>query len=417
MTRSSPVSSLEVAGSSSSRGRRLFALVVGAFALRLLVRVAVGPESFLDDSYFFYRKIAITWLSGAGACVAPGVGCALRTPLYPLMIAPFVATDTLYPGVVLLQAAAGAAMVWVTYVTGRALFSDAVGWWAAVAVAASPYAAMHDTALQETVFVNLFTLLAISALTIATPARRAPPLLAAGLALAAAVLTTARVALFVPAVLMWLVGRRSIPWRRRLSDATLVALPIVVLIGGWVVRNWQVVGAPVLTTESGASLFYANNEWTFSRFPRESIDLSAQEAVAHLSAERRSAMTSVVGSPVAEDRLAARWAWAFVRTRPGQAARGALRKLWVVVSAEFSPARGVIVQIGYRVVFLAVHILAAVGLWRVRHRGPPHGVSYAVLAAFLVTTAVFWAHTSHKTVIDAVLFIYAASVWPGAARA
>jgi hypothetical protein len=37
-----------------------------------------------------------------------------------------------------------------------------------------------------------------------------------------------------------------------------------------------------------------------------------------------------------------------------------------------------------------------------------HALNWFVLTSFLVTTAVYWSHSSHKSVIDALLFPYAA---------
>ena len=58
---------------------------------------------------------------------------------------------------------------------------------------------------------------------------------------------------------------------------------------------------------------------------------------------------------------------------------------------------------------MPVHLLAAVGLWRVRRRWREHLVVGVVFLAFALTTAVFWAHTSHKSYLDVFLFVYASA--------
>ena len=87
----------------------------------------------------------------------------------------------------------------------------------------------------------------------------------------------------------------------------------------------------------------------------------------------------------------------------------AARKLWVVAAAELSPARGPIAQLGYLLLFLHVHVLAVVGCWRSRSDWRVHSVVWLVIASFAATTAIFWAHTSHKSYLDPVLFVYAAA--------
>lgn len=391
-----------------TRGR-LWALMALACALRLAVRLPGGPGAFLDEGYAFYGRIATTFVEGHGLCVAPGIGCALRVPGYAVMLVPFVATGTMFPGAVVLQAVAGAGIVWATWTLAAALCSRPVAWMAAWMAAVSPYAVVHDTALQDTVVVNLLTMMALVAVVRAARTDHAWWWALGGAGAAAVTLTSARMAPLVAAMVIWAAGRRGAPWRERVRHVAMFALPVLILVGGWVARNWVVVGAPVLTTEVGASLYYATNPWTFSAFPAGSIDRSAGEAVAHLDAEQRAAMAARMGDPVAEDRLAASWAWEYIRSHPANVAWGAFRKVWVVVSAEYSPARDPLVQWGYRLVFGGLHLAAVVGLWRARRSSEPHGACYAVLAAVLVTSAVFWAHTSHKSVIDAVLFIYAAA--------
>jgi hypothetical protein len=109
----------------------------------------------------------------------------------------------------------------------------------------------------------------------------------------------------------------------------------------------------------------------------------------------------------ARDRLYRQWAITYARAHPVEVLSGALRKLWVVVSAELSPARGPVLQLGYRIVFVPLHVLAIIAAWRARGRG--HVLTLLMLAAFAFTTAVFWAHTSHKSYLDPLIFIYAAA--------
>ena len=49
-----------------------------------------------------------------------------------------------------------------------------------------------------------------------------------------------------------------------------------------------------------------------------------------------------------------------------------------------------------------------------RQQGPLHRPVYLLIGAFAITTAVFWANTSHKSALDIVLFVYAAAAITGA---
>src|SRR5689334_4755967 len=121
------------------------ALVGLAFVGRLAIRLMAGEAAFLTQGYSFYVELATSALSGQGFCMANGAACAVRLPLYPAFLMPFVAGGWLFPGLVMAQAAIGAATVWIAWRIGRELFDARVGIVAAVLAAINPYALVHDT--------------------------------------------------------------------------------------------------------------------------------------------------------------------------------------------------------------------------------------------------------------------------------
>lgn len=392
----------------ASARRGLLLLVMLGVACRLGIRLADGEANFLENGYSFYLSIARTFLGGHGLCVSAGEHCALRVPVYPLLLSPFLAWGWLYPGVVIAQAVLGAAMAALAWWLANALFDRHTAVVAAVLVTLSPYALVHDTALQETVVLNVLVLSAVCLLLVLRTGGTGLTAVAGGAVLAVAILTTVRVALIVPLVMIWVAvcGGASTPIRRQRT--ILVALPVLVLVGGWLCRNWYVVGAPVLTTEAGESLWAANNEVAVRAPMRQSIDLTVTESYAGLPSARQAVLAA--SGEVMRDRILGRWAREFVVSHPIQTVFHSLRKIWMTMAAIYSPDRGPAVGAGYMAFFLPIHGLAAVGLWRRRREWPRHGVVYAVLGGFLITTAVFWAHTSHKSLVDSLLFVYAASV-------
>ncbi len=385
-------------------------LMFGAFALRLLVRQMMVARDANQGRYDFYLSIARTFARGGGLCESPGHACALRLPLYPLLVWPFVTGDTVSVGLTAVEAAIGAALVYVTYRIGRELFNRATGLLAAAALAVSPYALVHDTAVQDTVLLN--TLVGTSVwllLTLRRPANGIMPVLA-GTALALALLTTARMALFVPCAVGWTALCAGSSWPMRRRNAALVMLPRVILVGGWLARNARAVGTPVLTTESGESLWVANNAWTMNHFPSESIDLSVEDSYASLTASERGVLASPGDDEVAEDRILGRWGRDFIAAHPMLTLRRAAVKVAVPLIAYLSPARRPLVEAGFALTYLPVHVLAAIAAWRSRFDWRSHLLPFAVLGAFLVTTAIFWAHTSHATLLDPLWSVYAASI-------
>jgi 4-amino-4-deoxy-L-arabinose transferase-like glycosyltransferase len=391
--------------------RVLVLLVVAGFGLRLLLRLPAGESSFLDNGYTFYTDIARTFLEGHGFCGSPGEWCAGRMPIYPLLISPLLAAGWVFPGLIVVQAAIGGGMTWIAWRLGLELFDTRTGLLAAGMTAFSPYAMVHDTALQETVLLNALLALGVALLLQASRSSSGRLFAAAGLALALAVLTSARVGLVLPVALAWTAVGTGRTWKRCVRDAVLLALPIALLVGGWMIRNWTFADAPALSTETGESLWYANNPWTFSHFPHESIDLSASESLEHLTQQQASARETIDGKDeAAVSRLMTTWAFDYVRTHPVDTIVGSVYKVWVVVSAQLSPSRGRLTQTGYLALYGTIHFLALIGLWRFRANWRRQALVWLVLWSFLLTTAVFWAHTSHKSVIDIFLFVYAGGV-------
>ncbi len=393
-------------------------LVSLAFFGRLAFRLAAGETAFLTQGYSFYVELATSALSGQGFCLANGAACAVRLPLYPAFLMPFIAGGGLYPGLAIAQAAIGAATVWIAWRIGRELFNARVGIIAAALAAISPYAIVHDTSLQDTVLVNFFLAAGAYLLWQAQRRQALTPWIFGGAAIAALMLTTARLTLVLPGIVVWALVSSGPTRQLRLRNAIVIALPVVMALGIWTLRNLSVVGAPVLTTESGESLWLANNKWAMAHFPQESIDLSVTDSYEGLTAAQHTSFAAVEHDEAVRDQLLRAWAIEEIAAHPGATLANAARKLWVVVSADLSPARGALTQWSYRLMFVPIHLLAIAGLWRHRENWATHSLAVAILVAFGITTAVFWAHTSHKSCLDVLLFVYAAAAFDrGAVRA
>lgn len=388
----------------------LVAIVVLAFLVRLGYRLTQGEAAFVDNGYTFYRDLADSFLRGQGLCFEGGVDCAVRVPVYPLLVSMFIRWDFLYPGLPILQAAISATRCLIAYGIGRTLFGPRAGLVAAALTALNPYAIVHSTAMQETSLFNLLIALSIYLLLQSRESPRSVALkLAAGLTLGLATLTTVRLTVFLPLALFW-VALPAVPggrWRSR--AVAIVLLPVVLLLGGWMARNWSLVGSPVLTTESGVSLWVANNEVTLEFLPDRSVDEIYDAAYGRLPEERK-ALLAAMGSELDTDRLLAWWALEYMQANPGQTLLNMARKVAWSFSGQLSPERQPVIQWAYAAYSIPLHALALLGWWRSRGSAKPiaHLLVFLLFVAFIITTAVFWAHTSHKSTLHMFLGVYAA---------
>ena len=87
----------------------------------------------------------------------------------------------------------------------------------------------------------------------------------------------------------------------------------------------------------------------------------------------------------------------------------ACRKLWAGFSWTLNPARERFVQAIYFVSYVPVAGLGLVGMLLANRRREVVLIGMLFLS-FVCVTAVFWAHTSHRSYLDVYWMVFAASV-------
>jgi hypothetical protein len=139
--------------------------------------------------------------------------------------------------------------IWLTYLLGKALFSEAAGVFGAMVMAVDPLATWcAQVIMPDTLFATLVTggaLLAVLLL------RRPAWLLAAGLGTVLAVATLVKPVIYylpVPLCIMLWLGR--VPGKMILG----VLAPVALLVGGWQVRNLTTVGTAEFSGIQGINL-------------------------------------------------------------------------------------------------------------------------------------------------------------------
>jgi hypothetical protein len=238
-----------------------------------------------------------------------------------------------------------------------------------------------------------------------------PMWFAAGAALALTVLTKANLLSFVPLAVLWigitLPGAPPIRLRR-ISFAT---FGVLLLLVPWVVRTWKVTGAPILYSNGGFSLWTSNNRLTFDYIPQLSIDAAQEAEWLDVPPADRHEMYEL-GDPnfIRETK----WFWnrgmVCIRAHPWLTLSRMPYKIWIAFSPVFSPAHTPAFEAVYFASYLPLLWLAPLGFRRARGHWRTHGFIYLLFAAFAISCAVFWGHTSHRMYLDPYLMVFAASV-------
>jgi 4-amino-4-deoxy-L-arabinose transferase-like glycosyltransferase len=201
-------------------------------ALRLALVWAVGTAHAPVDDEWAYR-FALTTARLWSVWWPPGLEC--RPPGYPLLLRGLHVLGVSPPGLLLIQALLGAATV--------ALFMLLARHWMgpAVAVVAGALLAVHPTLLLYTVLFmseTLFLFFLVSSLLLLTwPDARRRTTVAAGVLLGLTVLTRSNHLPFTGMLIAWVLAGSFWPRAERSVRALLLALPMLLTIAPWTVRN------------------------------------------------------------------------------------------------------------------------------------------------------------------------------------
>jgi len=237
-------------------------------------------------------------------------------------------------------------------------------------------------------------------------------LLGAGTALCACLiaLTRASTSPTVGVALLWtLVWGSHGSFPRRLRSDALLLLAFLAIVAPWLVRTWRVTGAPVLSSQTGRALWIGNNPLTFSAYPARSIDISESNAWGAVSPADRAEVGRLEDHEVARSDWFARRAFAYIRAYPLTVAGRAFRKIAAGFSWRLNPAQSTTAQIAYALSYVPIAVLGTIGMILARRNA---GVILILLLflAFSAVTAVFWAHTSHRSYLDVYWIVLAAAV-------
>src|SRR5687768_3847002 len=376
-----------------------------AFGIRLVVRLYFGEEYFWRNSYSLFYGIAERLAAGVGLSYEwMGTKYAHRPPVYPALLAATTMFGKSYIAIAILQSLIGAGTVLCAYFIGKELFDKTVGRLAAIGVALYPYFVMHDTALQET---GVFTFLtALSVLLLLKSCQNRAIAVAAGVALGLAILTRATLIGFVPFALLWVLLLSDRVRGQAVRRTAAVSIGLMLVITPWLVRNYVQIGTPTISTLSGLTLWAGNNPHTFSNYPNQSIDRSVNTGWSGLTPEEDAYIRST--DEVRQNAWFINKALDYIQQHPKETMNRAFSKVAAGFSWSLNPRRERLVQVVYFLSYVPVLVMGIAGAWLARRRWREYGLIAGLFLSFIIVTAIFFAHTSHRVFLDVYLIIFAA---------
>jgi 4-amino-4-deoxy-L-arabinose transferase-like glycosyltransferase len=363
--------------------------------------------------------------NGSGIGYAP---TAYYPPGYPLLLGAleWITLHTFLPEgmtslIVLVNLVAGVATIVLVYAIAHRLADVRTGLVAAAIVAFWPNLILHTAVtLSETLFIALMLLTIWLVVRAPRDGYQWPQMCAAGLALGlATIVRPISLPLIGAFAAAWLIAR--VAWRTTLVRTGLVTLTCVAVLVPWIVRNSIVMGATVLTTNTGDNLCMSRQPGATGGFELTTYCNGSIEGLHRPESEIRKD----------EDGRAA--AAMFVRHNPGKEVRLWFSRLrygyendadgvWAAESYGDDPflphwARDTL-STGANLWFIAVRVLALVSLWWWLRRRNFGGwlLVLSIVAIGVIPIVVFFGDARFHDPVDPLLAVLAAGLLSGWSR-
>ena len=384
----------------SLESKRLhWVIFIFGFAVRLVARLLQGSSNFWETGYHAYSRLVTNIVSNGDYSVATNFGDkrAFWPPVYPLFLAVFTFGNRWYLPAIIAQSAVGALTAVVIYYIGRELFNRQTAAIAGIVTALYPYYVSHDGKVQDTALFTFITALCIFIFIKCRKSQSNILWALAGLILGSALLTRAMLQPFAVIVFLWFGythGRKVL----------LTIAVFVLTISPWLIRNYLQIGSLVFTSQTGRFVWDAHNDDTFVYYPAIGIDNVEWNAWKKLPLEEQSRIQAMAEIPQS-DYFQAK-GFDYIKTHPGLTIYQGLLKIKTAFSWMLSPSDTWLKQIVYFVSYFPILILGLWGMFRSRDKWRELVPIYAMFIGFIVISAFFWSHTSHRTFLDVYLILF-----------
>jgi 4-amino-4-deoxy-L-arabinose transferase-like glycosyltransferase len=390
--------------------RRVAGIVVAGVALRLLW-CALLPNEFVWQDEKEYDAIARNLLDRGAYSMDGEHPTAFRAPGQALFLAAAYSLDRGFAGVRVWQSLLWGVAVWLAFRVAREIgVSERAALWTAAAVAFYPvYIYAAGTLFPMTLFTVALLAGTLGLLRVYNGAGwRAVVLAGAGLGVGTLTIPYLLLAVFL--VPLWM-GRAR--WRLAFGVTALA----LVIVAPWPLRNWAVLGEPVMGTQQWLCFWYGNNpQATGSSGSKIRLEPAATVWAPYDAAFR--------GNEVAGERFLRDDALRYVREHPGHTAWLWLRKaanffrLWPetqtqnVYTTRFPKIIGALS-------FGSVLLLGLLGWWRGEFDRRRAAIVVIYFATFSLVAAVTLSKDRYRMPLDVYLMIPAAMLlerWLAARR-
>ena len=395
------------------RQKPLIAILILAAVLRAGV-VCWKYENLSTDTDS-YLAIALNLLSGEGYCSVPGHPTAYRPPLYPIFLAVCLFGGSI--GLAVAQVALGTATCGLAWMFARRIGLQEKGCLlTALLVTIDPLLLLYTShAMTETLVTFIVTLFLVAA----TNARSRQNSLVLGFLFGLTVLCRPSLwsfgGLAVATILVCSARKRAtVEETPELKfRAGLLALGVVVAIAPWTIRNWIVLGKPVvMTTHGGYTLLLANNP-VFYDFVVDRGGIWENPGLAEWQRKLDQSLADDGIQPhdeLARDSAMRKLAIHHIQQSPATFVRSCFTRVLRFWSP--APKAGSVsseIRIAVAAFYLVVFVLFAIGLVHIRRIGKDVSLGLILVVSLTVVHSVFWSNARMRAPVTVVVALVAAS--------
>ncbi|MDH5738775.1 MAG: glycosyltransferase family 39 protein [Nitrospira sp.] len=267
------------------RGQTIAVFAI-CFVLQLTIAVAITIITDVMVKADFYSDIAVNLLNGHGFVGEQGGDPILwRAPLYPAFLAMVFGLwgEENAAAVLIAQTFLSATTATLVWWIGRRLYSNAVGWLAAVGFAVYPFSAYYTVRFMPEALFTLVLTGTMATLLWAVHSGKAVHFAGVGALVALAALIKPVALGFAPFLVLYLLYRGREEPRRAVFQSAVLMVSFVMVVMPWTLRNYAITGTVIpVATGVGYSLWSGNQTISDGRDERE-----MDEATLQRMAERR----------------------------------------------------------------------------------------------------------------------------------
>ncbi len=425
-----PALPVNVAPAMFTRGEvvRLAGLLLVGLLVRLVLLWRFADVGLAIHDEHDYDQIAVSIVQRGEFALTPGHLTSIRPPLYPALVAGVYSLFGVqnYQAVRAIQVGLALVTTVLVYLLARRLYDERVATVAATIFCLYPsLVGATNLVLTETLFTLLLCgFLLLVERSLATQSMSI--LAAAGVVLGLAALTRSVVWLFPPfAVVTLIFVSRERTFLRRVASAMPLMLGFALTLAPWTFRNTQLQQTfTTVDVMGGRNVMMGNYEFTPAYRPWAAIEISGERAWHSVLSRTHGGLSGKTQGQI--DKLAMKYAFAYMLDHPGQTVNRSIAKLfhfWQLerelvagakqgVWGEFSTPTVVAMAAVIMGVYAVTMLLGICGAILT----PPKslGMHWLLLVLVAFVTALHclaFAHSRYHLPLLPIVIIYAAAAW------